>query len=124
MRTILPILMMVMITIVGAKAQPPRDPEKMAQRETEWMKKDLSLTDKQIPVVDSLNLVFAKERHKAFESANGDFDQVRSSMEKINQDAEAKFKAVLTEEQFKLYVQKRSERRRGPGGPGGPGPRE
>jgi hypothetical protein len=38
----------------------------------------------------------------------------------LDTDQQAKMKKVLTDEQFKLYVTKRSERRPGPGGPGGP----
>ena len=48
--------------------QPPqrqqRTPEERAKRESDWMKTDLALTDKQIPQVDSINLKYAKKQIK------------------------------------------------------------
>lgn len=93
------------------KAQPSFNPEDMAKRESEWMKKELSLTEKQIPVVDSLNIAIAKQRQQVFETNQGNFDAIRPEMNKITALAEKNLKEVLSKEQFDIYLKKRDENR-------------
>jgi len=102
----------------GQRAQ--RTPEEMAKRQTERMTADLKLTPEQVAPIDSINLVFAQARTKAFEKANGDFASVREDMQKLNALQLEAFGKVLTDDQLATYKKQMAERRqRGPGGQGG-----
>jgi len=91
--------------------------EERAKMTTEWMTKELDLTVEQITPVDSINLLFAKAQQIIFQSADGDREKIRETMEALEKEKEASLSKVLTVEQLELYKKKRVEmagsRRRG-----------
>jgi hypothetical protein len=104
--------------------QPPaggmqRTPEERAKRETEWMKTDLALTDKQIPLVDTINLKYAKKQAELRKQMEGqDREAFRPKMEELQKQKSEELKSVLTEDQMKKYIELLPQRRgRGQGGP-------
>jgi len=84
------------------QGRPQFNPEDMAKRQTEWMTKELSLTDAQVAPVDSINLVYAKKQAELFKP-DGDREAMREKMTALNAEKEKAFAAVLTEEQLKKY---------------------
>ncbi|MDR1762617.1 MAG: DUF4890 domain-containing protein [Dysgonamonadaceae bacterium] len=100
-------------------------PEDFAKRQTEWMTKELNLTDAQIAPVDSVNLLYAKKQQELFKP-DGDREAMREAMQTINAEKEAAFAKILTEEQFKTYKEKSREMfgRRGNGENRPPRPRD
>lgn len=85
--------------------------EDIAKRNTEWMKKDLNLTEAQIAPVDSINLLYAKAQAALFQSgSNGDREKIREAMKELEGKKEEAFSAVLSTEQLDLYKKKVSER--------------
>ena len=108
--------------------QPPqrqqRTPEERAKRESDWMKTDLALTDKQIPQVDSINLKYAKKQSELIEkmrNEGGDFQSIRPKMQELQTKKNEELKGVLTEDQMKKYLELQPQRRGGRGGQGGMG---
>ena len=89
-------------------------PEDRAKQETQWMKTDLALTDKQLGKVDSINLKYAKMRSQL---QGQDRETRMAKMQEIQGQKEAELKTVLTEDQMKKYKELLPQRRgmRGPG---------
>ncbi|MDR2621998.1 MAG: hypothetical protein LBC48_05390 [Dysgonamonadaceae bacterium] len=84
--------------------------EEIAKRNTEWMKKDLNLTETQIAPVDSINLLYAKAQLALFQSADGDREKIREAIKELAVKKEEAFSAVLSTEQLDLYKKKANER--------------
>jgi Spy/CpxP family protein refolding chaperone len=84
--------------------------EEIAKRNTEWMTKDLNLTNEQIVPVDSINLLYAKTQQAIFQSANSDREKIREAMKELGAKKEEALSAVLTNEQLDLYKKRMSER--------------
>jgi hypothetical protein len=103
--------------------RPQRTPEERAKRETEWMKTDLTLTEKQIPLVDTINLKYAKKLNELRKQMEGqDREAMRPKMQELQTQKNEELKPVLTEDQMKKYIELLPQRRFGrPGGPQGPG---
>jgi hypothetical protein len=86
--------------------RPQRTPETRAKRESEWMKTDLALTDKQIPLVDTINLKYAKMQDALMKETKGqDRETVRPKMEELRKQKTAELKLILTEDQMKKYLE-------------------
>jgi len=132
-------------TVIFAQNQERRggnrqfNPEEFAKRQTEWMKTELKLTDKQTKQVDSINLVYAKKQQELFPPRQNDADGSQTQqtdeerqaarekrmkqMQELNEKKEAAFAKVLTKEQLETYKKKAEEMRsqfgRGRRGEGG-----
>jgi len=97
--------------------------EQIAQRNTDWMKKDLNLTEDQVAPVDSVNLLYAKAQVALYQSASGDRQSMRTAMQDLMAKKEEALSPILTKEQMDLYKQRMSEmsnRTRGPRGGNNP----
>jgi Spy/CpxP family protein refolding chaperone len=82
-----------MLFTIGAKGFGSLpDPQVMAKKQTEWMKKDLSLSDEQSTKVEGINLKYAKK------------------MDALHQDKEKELQGVLSKEQFDKYKAKKEQR--------------
>jgi LAS superfamily LD-carboxypeptidase LdcB len=101
---------------IYAQQRNRRSPEESAKRMTDWMTSELKLTQEQIVPVDSINLVFAKAQAKLIEAANGDFNSVRESMQKLNEEREKAYAKFLTKEQLEAFKKLYQERMRNRGG--------
>jgi len=119
------LLVFVLLATSFAFAQGPQggggqfSAEQIAQRNSEWMKKDLNLTEAQIAPVDSINLLYAKAQVALMQSANGDRESIRTAMQELTTKKEAALSAVLSGEQLDLYKQRMSEMRNRTGRPRG-----
>lgn len=111
------LLMAVLLMTCGmAMAQGPRgernmDPKERAQKMTEQMVKDYSLTETQKEKVHTLNLEMSESMSKI---TGNDREARRTKMQTIREDYNKNLKKVLTEEQYKKYEKKESERRKRP----------
>ena len=90
----------------GTGGRSPMSAEQIAQRNTDWMKKDLNLTEAQIAPVDSINLVYAKAQVVLFQSASGDREKIREAMNALSTHKEEALSSVLTKDQMDVYKQR------------------
>lgn len=81
--------------------RPQRTPEQMAEKQTEMMQRDLSLTQTQRDTVSSILLKYAR-----MYKANEDRDVRMIRMEFMQKELQQ----VLSEEQFSLYMEKVRDR--------------
>jgi len=88
----------------------------------EQLKKDLKLEDKQVDSLKVIDNQFRDEMQKLRENnqggGEGGFD--REAFQKLNDKRNARVKKILTEEQYKKYLEQQTRRPAG-GGPGGGG---
>jgi hypothetical protein len=100
------------LCIFVLKAQPGRQRmtvEERAKKITEWMTKELNLTEDQIQPIDSINLLFTKAQQILFQSAEGDRDKIREAMGALEKEKEGALEKVLTEDQLDTYKEKTRE---------------
>jgi hypothetical protein len=83
--------------------------EQVAQRQSNWMKKSLNLTEAQAVSVDSINLVYAKAQAALRQSSSGDRQAMRTAMQDLAAQKEVALTPVLTQEQMNLYKQQMSK---------------
>jgi Spy/CpxP family protein refolding chaperone len=83
--------------------------EEYAKRQTEWMKKELSLTETQIAPVDSINLLYAKKQQELFQNGGTDRDKRRQAIAELTTKKNEAFAKVLTKEQLETYKKKSEE---------------
>ncbi|MDR0541946.1 MAG: hypothetical protein LBH19_07005 [Dysgonamonadaceae bacterium] len=83
--------------------------EQMAQRQTEWMTRELNLSADQIAAVDSINVLFAKAQETLRETLGNDRGKMREAMTALNQEKDKALEKVLTTEQLELYRKKAAE---------------
>lgn len=96
------------------KGQGKKSAEERAQKQTEWMKTDLGLTEAQAKQVNEINLKYAEEAeakraaHKAEQVKNKEARKAERDAQKAKKEAE--LKKVLTPEQYTKFEEKRAER--------------
>jgi hypothetical protein len=84
-------------------------PEDIAGRTTEWMDNELNLSEEQIVLVDSINLIFAKAQQVIVLAAEGDREKIRDTMTALQEEKVKSLAKVLTEDQLNLYKKKIAE---------------
>ena len=111
-------------------AQPPQggrpqfNPEDRAKQETQWMKTTLTLTDAQIPQIDTINLKYAKKQMELRNQVQGgDREAMRSKRQELQNQKNEELKKVLSEDQMKKYLDE-LEKRRANMGQGRPRPQQ
>lgn len=108
-------------TTLTASAQqgggrPMMDPQQMAQRQTEQIKKSVTnVTPDEESKILAVEQDFAKAAQDARNSSNGDRDSMRTKMQTLRQDRDTKIKGILTADQYAEY-QKMEESRQQWGG--------
>ena len=114
-------------TITLATAQQPRTPitaEESAKRQTERVDQAVKLTGDQKTKIQAIDLDFAKKTIELRQN-RGDRDAMRAKMQELDAARDAKYKGVLTADQFKKYSEDKAKRekemqeRRAQGGQGG-----
>ena len=83
--------------------------EERVQKNTEWMTKELNLTQEQIVLVDSVNLLFTKVQQSYIQAVDGDRDKIREAMVTLNKEKEEALSKILTDEQLEIYKTKVQE---------------
>jgi DNA-directed RNA polymerase subunit F len=105
----------------AGSSTPPKpaelDPEKMATEDTKWMTKKLKLTEEQIPKIDNANINYAFKRidfQEEIKKLTPPFSEevrlkYRAKVLTIREEHDKEIKAILTEEQYQIYLKKRTD---------------
>jgi Spy/CpxP family protein refolding chaperone len=88
----------------------PLTAEARAQKWTDWMKKELTLTTEQEPEVHAINIKYA-DQVDDIKAEEGDRRSKFTEVRETNKAKDEELKAVLTPEQFTKYTEKKQERR-------------
>lgn len=113
---------LLIMNVVLMLAQPPQGGkprmtvEERAKKTTEWMVKELSLSQDQVAPVDSINLLFTKTQQILFQSSEGSRDKMRDAMTALEKEKETALSKVLTKEQLETYKEKAKEMMNNRGG--------
>lgn len=79
-----------------------------AKKATDRMKTQLTLTDAQYPKVEQINKDFIDKLKES--RSTTDKAEREKKVNALNADKDTKLKAVLTDEQFKMYSEKKAKR--------------
>ncbi|MDR6194781.1 hypothetical protein [Siphonobacter sp. SORGH_AS_0500] len=85
-----------------------KSPEEKAQWQTEWMKKELNLSEKQISQVQVINLKYALENDSMLKNEGSKIAKLRQWKTK-QKEKEKELGKVFSKEQFKQYQAIQSE---------------
>ena len=105
----------------------------MANKETKWLKENLSLTKDQAKAVKQLNNEYASQQQDAVKDIVGTgggrpspdaIKQIREMMLMLNEEKEDKLKPILTPEQWTLYQSKKEDMQKEIGGFRPPAPKK
>lgn len=83
--------------------QPRMNPEEMAKVLTDRMTTEIKLNEKQQTEVSAINLKYSKKMIEIFQANQGNWDVIRTKMEESRALKNSEIKAVLTDDQYKLY---------------------
>ena len=112
------ISVMLVATINLATAQQPQmgTPEERAKVQTDRMVDLLKLTADQKTKIAAIELDLAKQMDTKMRSNQGNREAMRTAMQEIDKLRDDKYKAELTADQFKKYLEDKEQRQqRGPG---------
>ena len=131
MKKLFVLSIMFLATVTFATAQPGQGqggqrqqmtPEERAKAETDRLEKLLTLKADQKTKIYAIEIELGKEMTKLRENnQGGDREAMREAMQKIRTKREAKYKEVLTADQFKKYQADNEQRQRERGQGGGQG---
>ena len=105
----------------AGSSTPPKpaelDPEKMANEDTKWMTKKLKLTEEQIPKIEDANINYAFKRidfQNEIKTILPPFTEeirlkYRAKAQALRDERDKEVKALLTEEQYQIYLKKRTD---------------
>jgi hypothetical protein len=99
------------------RKQEELDPEKMASEETRWMTKKLKLTEEQIPKIENANINYAFKRIDFQEEVKKILppfsqevrEKYKAKAQAMRDDRDKEIKAILTDEQYQIYLKKRTD---------------
>lgn len=104
----------------------------IAQKETKWLKENLSLSKDQLKEVKNLNNEYASQQQDAIKDIIGPSGkpgpdtrkQIQDMMLMLNEEKEDKLKTILTPEQWTTYQSKKEEMQKAVGGFRPPAPKK
>ncbi|MDR0699490.1 MAG: DUF4890 domain-containing protein [Tannerella sp.] len=119
MKNFFVIAVCLMATFAIATAQQPRGgnfgtPEERAKNQTARLDSLVKLTDEQKVKVEAANLDLSKKMADAFRNNQDNREGRRAKMEELTAELEKQYKAILTEEQYKKYLDNRERLRERP----------
>ena len=87
--------------------------DKVAEKETKWMRKKLKLSKEQLQRVKAINAVYAFKR-KDFEATIGPKDEgnkqkIRDGLAHLNKEKDNELRKVFTEKQYNIYLKRKPE---------------
>ena len=82
-------------------------PEERAQAHTEWMQKNLNLSNSQLDKIKPINIKYAHEMEKIKNSDMSNMEKIKVVKE-VDKKRIAEFKTVLSSEQLKIYNDKKN----------------
>jgi len=109
---VLSIMFLATITLATAQQRQGMPPEERAKAQTERLEKLLSLTADQKTKVHAIELEIGKEMTEQRQKTQGDREAMRAAMQEVNKKRDEKYKAVLTADQFKKYLEDNEQRAR------------
>ncbi|MDR1722487.1 MAG: hypothetical protein LBR84_00930 [Tannerella sp.] len=84
----------------------------------EQLKKDLGLNEKQVESIKTIDENFMKKMQAQREQGqDGDREARMQQMRKMSEERNAEYKKILTEEQYKKFIEQEEQRRQQFGGP-------
>ena len=104
------IMLIATVTLVSAQQFQQMSAEERAKVQTERMEKLLTLTADQKTKIQEIDLELSKEMSNLMQNNQGDRDAIRSAMEKIDKIRDEKYKAFLSADQFKKYLEDKEQR--------------
>lgn len=113
-------------TGIMAQNQPAQDFQQRRQQMLDNLKKELNLTKDQNTKFDAIYKEFNDKMAQARQNAGDDREAMRTKMQEMNKERDAKIEKILTPDQVKkwkeiLAKQQAERQQRGQGGPGGGG---
>ena len=114
MKKLLVISIMLVATISFAAAQQRQrlSADERAKSQTERLEKLVTLTADQKTKIQAINLELAKQMDTQMQNNQGNRDAIRTAMQEIDKSRDAKYKGVLTDEQFKKYSDDKAQRQK------------
>jgi len=111
---VLSIMLLATFTLATAQQRQGQGmtPEERAKTQTERLEKLLSLTAAQKTKVHAIELEIGKEMTAQRQRTQGDREAMREAMLEVNKKRDAKYKEVLTADQFKKYLEDNEQRAR------------
>ena len=97
----------------------PPNAEEMANKQTEHMTEELSLSTDQVAKVEAINLDYAKRIQAAREENAGNRSAMKEIMTAIENEKAAEMKTVLTEDQYKSFEEMQANQAKPKGRRGG-----
>lgn len=79
-----------------------------ANKQTEWMKRNLQLSRDQERRIESLNWEYVQRLDRDFRSANSQFNKIQA-VRRTDYEKEEELKRVLTVDQFRVYQENKKE---------------
>lgn len=120
-------LLLLVVNVVSAQqgrgGQRGGTPEERAERQTEKMVEQLSLSEAQAAKIKEVNLTFGKKMQEARAEADGNREGMRETMQALRGEQVVEYKKYLTAEQFVKFEKIQAERRGRRGAPGARGER-
>jgi hypothetical protein len=110
---------MLAITVTFAAAQQQQrqrqTPEERAKSQTERLDKLVKLTADQKKKIETINLDLSKQMDAKMQSNQGNQgnrEAMRTAMQEVDKTRDEKYKAVLTDAQFKKYAEDKAQRQK------------
>jgi hypothetical protein len=100
-----------MLAVAQSETEIGKTSEERAQQWTEWMKKELSITAEQEPGVQEVNMKYAQKAEE-LKAREGTKMEKFKELKAIDEAKDGELKSILSEEQFKVYQQKKEARQR------------
>ncbi|MDR1525505.1 MAG: DUF4890 domain-containing protein [Tannerella sp.] len=121
MKKIFVIAVCIVATLITATAQQQRGrnsgtPEERAKNQTTRLDSLVNLTADQKTKIEAINLDLSKKMSEIFQSTQGDRDKMRSKMDELATERDKQYKAILTDDQYKKYLNNREQLRERQGG--------
>ena len=106
------IMLLASFTFVKAQQFQQMSAEERAKVQTERMEKLLALTADQKTKIQAIDLELSKEMTSRMQNNQGDREAMRTAMQDVEKKRDEKYKAALTAEQFKKYLEDKEQRQR------------
>ncbi|MDR1172463.1 MAG: hypothetical protein LBL24_08430 [Bacteroidales bacterium] len=109
---VLSIMLVASITLATAQQRQRQTAEERAKSQTARLDKLVTLTADQKTKIEAIDLDLAKQMDSKIQGNQGDRDAMRTAMQELDKTRDTKYKAVLTDEQFKKYSDDKEQRRK------------
>ena len=106
------IMLVATISFAAAQQRQRLSADERAKNQTERLEKLLTLTADQKTKIQAIELELAKQMDTQMQNNQGNRDAMRTAFQEIDKTRDAKYKGVLTDEQFKKYSDDKVQRQK------------